>query len=439
MKIKNKVIALLEIAVVLCSVFIVAIPAIAAMQEVSVSEVITASKDDYVLGVYGNANEDDTIDMRDLTYVKLIFFGKKPETELADAKYDGKINPLDFIQIKLIIVGKEKELTLLDSASRIVTVKKPIESIVCTISHHVETLRSIKVQKSMIVGLPDHTIEFTSYFPEFGDVPSIGNTFSPDVERILTLRPDVVLIFPSTRGSGSTQIVEKLEAADMPVLCFKCNIPTSYVEEIRKLGYIFGKVDEANEFIDFYEGFLNPIEEKVEDIPEGDKPKVYCEYMPYTTNPKSDNYPITQAGGKNIFAGMPTGKVDPEAVAISNPDVIVRIVYDEVDAWAAGDITKLREARTEMMDRLILQNVPALKNERVYTITSPLWTYLPYSGCRHFIGVGYLAKWFHPELFKDMDPKAIHQEYLTEFQGLDYDLDKRGVFVYHPEEHPDGK
>ncbi|MCK4735658.1 MAG: hypothetical protein KAT65_24600, partial [Methanophagales archaeon] len=60
MKIKNKVIALLEIAVVLCSVFIVAIPAIAAMQEVSASEVITASKDDYVLGVCGNANEDDT-------------------------------------------------------------------------------------------------------------------------------------------------------------------------------------------------------------------------------------------------------------------------------------------------------------------------------------------------------------------------------------------
>jgi len=439
---KNKVLISVEIAIVLCSLFLVAMPAIAAdytTQKVSASAstITTASEDDYVLDIYGNANEDDTIDMRDLTYVKLIFFGKKPETELADAKYDGKINPLDFIQIKLIIVGKEKEITIVDSADRIVTVKKPIKSIVCTIHHHVETLRSIKVQKSLIVGLPDSTIKFTSYFPEFGDVPSIGNTFSPDVERILTLRPDVVLIFPSTRGSGSTQIVEKLEAADMPVLCFKCNIPTSYVEEVRKLGYIFDKEDEAEEFIDFYEGFLNPIEEKVERIPEEDKPKVYSEYSPYKIA-SGDNYPITMAGGKNIFAGMPTGKVDPEAVAISNPDVIVRIVTDEADARAAGDTAKLREARTEMMDRLILQNVPALKNERVYTITSPFWTYLPYSGCRHFIGVGYLAKWFHPELFKDLDPKAIHQEYLTRFQGLDYDIDKRGIFVYHPEEHPDG-
>jgi iron complex transport system substrate-binding protein len=100
-----------------------------------------ANGDDYVLDIYGNANEDDTIDMRDLTYVKLIFFGKKTGTELADAKYDGNINPLDFIQIKLIIVGKEKELTIVDTADRIVTVKKPIKRIVVLNSDTAEAVR----------------------------------------------------------------------------------------------------------------------------------------------------------------------------------------------------------------------------------------------------------------------------------------------------------
>jgi iron complex transport system substrate-binding protein len=41
-----------------------------------------------------------------------------------------------------------------------------------------------------------------------------------------------------------------------------------------------------------------------------------------------------------------------------------------------------------------------------------------------------MAKWFHPDLFKDLDPQAIHQEYLNRFQNLDYNLDKNGVFVY---------
>ena len=53
MKTKNKLLAMVEIVVVLCSAFLVAIPAIAAeqtTQEVSASTVTTASEDDYVLG-----------------------------------------------------------------------------------------------------------------------------------------------------------------------------------------------------------------------------------------------------------------------------------------------------------------------------------------------------------------------------------------------------
>ena len=85
MKAKNKLIASLEIAVVLCSLFLVAIPVIAAdqnqeMQKVSATEVTAASEDDYVLGIYGNGNEDDTIDMGDVVYTKLAIFGKKPKT-----------------------------------------------------------------------------------------------------------------------------------------------------------------------------------------------------------------------------------------------------------------------------------------------------------------------------------------------------------------------
>ena len=77
--------------------------------------------------IYGNANEDDVLDMRDVTYIKLVIFGKKPATDLADANYDGKISMLDIGQTKLIILGKEKKLTLVDLADRTVTVPRPIE------------------------------------------------------------------------------------------------------------------------------------------------------------------------------------------------------------------------------------------------------------------------------------------------------------------------
>jgi hypothetical protein len=38
----------------------------------------------------------------------------------------------------------------------------------------------------------------------------------------------------------------------------------------------------------------------------------------------------------------------------------------------------------------------------------------------------------HEMWLEDLDPQAIHQEYLTRFQGLDYDLGEQGVFVYPP-------
>ena len=77
------------------------------------------------------------------------------------------------------------------------------------------------------------------------------------------------------------------------------------------------------------------------------------------------------------------------------------------------------------MNRTGLEHVTAVENGTVYIITNHV-----IGGTRNFIGIGYLAKWLYPELFSDLDPKAVHQEYLTKFQGLDIDLDEKGVFVY---------
>ena len=40
---------------------------------------------DYTLGIFGNANEDDTINMQDVTYTELIILEYRDRTELADA------------------------------------------------------------------------------------------------------------------------------------------------------------------------------------------------------------------------------------------------------------------------------------------------------------------------------------------------------------------
>ena len=88
-----------------------------------------AAASDYTLDIFGNANEDETVNMQDVTYTELIILEYRDETELSDAKYDGKINMQDVTQIELIILGKEKELTLLDAESESVTIEKPVRMV----------------------------------------------------------------------------------------------------------------------------------------------------------------------------------------------------------------------------------------------------------------------------------------------------------------------
>ena len=434
MKKKNKILAAVEIAIVLCSVLLMAIPAIAAeqnqeMQKVSASEVTTASEDDYVLGVYGNANEDDTIDMRDLTYVKLIFFGKKPETELADAKYDGKINPLDFIQIKLIIVGKEKELTLIDDFPKIVTIHKPVKRIVVLTPDSAEALGAINAEDT-VVGISTYLASMKVAFPELSKLPTVGSCFDPDCEAILSLNPDIVITYG--KSPSPNKLDDKLQNANIAVVRLDCWKPEHFTEDVQRLGYIFEREKEANALIDFQKGYLDNINDRIEKLSVDEKPRVYLEgYGDYTTQSKGwgIDHLCVMAGGKNIAADLSGTyhEVDSEWVLEQNPDIIVKVTTSSIAGYEVDDPSEIKALRDKIMSRPGWSSITAGKSESVYTMSRDICY-----GTDYIVGLTYLAKWFHPELFKDLDPQAIHQEYLTRFQRLDYDLDKHGVFVYPP-------
>ena len=442
MKTKKKILALLEIAVVLCSVFLVAIPSIAAdqtTQGASASKITTASEDEYILEIYGNANEDDTIDMRDFTYTARIILEIEDETTLADADYGGDVNVGDMTQIGLIILGREKELTLIDSGGRIVTVEKPLERIVVTFRQALELIRTVKLEPDRVVGVeslvqssggPPYWSNYKIFFPEYQDKPTVGLIWTPDVEAILNLYPDVVFVIDSPKLDACQDV---LESAGITVIRVYGGVwEGDITDEAKKFAYIFDKHDEADEFIEWYRDVMNSIEETVEEIPEEDKPTVYFESGTKWNAADESRAHVGSAGGKNIFEEG--GMIEAEAVADRNPDIIVTIVWKSSGSgydMDAGDTAKLDEIRDELMSRKELEHVKAVEDKRVYVISGYIIKWGPTSGCRGFLQIAYMAKWFHhPELFTDLDPKAIHQEYLTRFQQLDYNLDEKGVFVY---------
>jgi len=85
---------------------------------------------DYTLGIFGNADMDDTINEDDVKYVRGIIDGTNEATDLADANYDGQIDEDDIAQIETIISGDERSLTIetftIYEGAKVVTVPIPL-------------------------------------------------------------------------------------------------------------------------------------------------------------------------------------------------------------------------------------------------------------------------------------------------------------------------
>ena len=435
MKTKNKMIALVEIAIVLCSVFLVAIPAIAAdqnqeMQKVSASEVTTASEDDYVLGIYSNANGDDTIDMGDVVYTKLAIFGKKPKTELCDAKYDGRINVLDVIQTKLIILGKEKELTILDNAERSVTVKMPVERFIPVFHRSPEVM--------LALGARDKIVAVDSLFPkampEFGleELPVVSrHGRNIDYEKILALKTDLVVL-PIFSSQEADVIAEKLPT--VAVIVIDCMNRRTMVLDLKTMGIILGKEKEADALIDWIEKYDGLVGERTKDL----KPEEMTRFLLVWSMSKGRISAVTlghprhnmglvaeKCGGRNIAAELPgtNVNVDSEWVMKENPDVIFIAPMASGITGVGKTEADLDEFLTKTLaDLPELENVNAVKNHKVYIFDFNLLL-----GPRWIIANCYIAKCLHPELFKDIHPEEMYKkEYLSEF----HDLELEGTWAY---------
>jgi len=393
-----------------------------------------ANSYDCTLGIFGNANLDGSVDEADIDYLTGVISGKNPVTNLSDANCDGSIDDKDIEQVEKIISGDETTLILLDSSGKVVTIKMPVERIIPVNRNAAEALRTIK-SSDEIVGFSDAALNDKSYFPEFQDIESVGSGKTPDLEKILKQNPDLVVYYGTQWTTDYESINDTLQKAnpDISVIGLDCFKPETYVEDILKLGYIVRKVEDAEEFADWYNDKMDKIEGALKDVPEEARPRVYeggrSDFYQTGGSGSSSHNAIVMAGGMNIF-GDTSGDaaVDPEALVQRDPQFIVwKISNIGGYSLETDNTTQFEEKRDEIMDRPELANVSAIRSGNVYVQSADI-----FFGGRYFLSIVYMAKWLHPDLFKDLDPQAIHQEYLNRFQRLDYDLDKHGVFVCPP-------
>ncbi|MDR3238445.1 MAG: helical backbone metal receptor [Spirochaetia bacterium] len=162
----------------------------------------------------------------------------------------------------------------------------------------------------------------TSYHPPLSrKVEIIGSITVPNFEKILLLKPDIVLF---SEEDGSTQPLKPLEASGLRLHKFGRNknfsdICANYIE----LGKIIGKESEARSKAALYASALSAAKRGGRGV----SVLVLISHEPLITASGLSfiGQMITDAGGKNIFddAGIPYPIVSAEAIVHRDPDAVI--------------------------------------------------------------------------------------------------------------------
>ncbi|MCD4844788.1 MAG: ABC transporter substrate-binding protein [Methanosarcinales archaeon] len=394
----------------------------------------------YTLGVFGNANEDDTIDLKDVEYTESIILGLDDQTQLADAKYDGEINIFDVMQIEQIMLGQEKELTVMDIDDRIVTVPKPIKRMITRAPDDARLTIALGAGDKLVASeaavksclCPTNYEAYTEgcmdcYFEilneRMPDLPETSTRHTIDYELMASLNPDV--IFTTEDGDLFENKV------GCPCVTFgygsnEYNYDGLY-GQIELMGYVLGTRDEADDLIDFIESKVDMVRSVTDAIDESDRPTVYfaprgCSkgfYDPKEgrdfTRTVSSYEPLDIAGGINVARNEPTGNLNVgiEQIIAWDPDYMFVACSKAEDK---GSINMIMESDD-------LKTVSAVKNNMVCNSFYPYCRGHPPD--RSLFNMIYMAKLLHPEEFADLDLEAEGNEIFKAFLGVD------GVFTQY--------
>jgi iron complex transport system substrate-binding protein len=282
-------------------------------------------------------------------------------------------------------------------------------------------------------------------FPQMDKIPTFGGmkdgTF--DVEQAVTLKPDVIIMnIDAKSATEESGYIEKLAKVGIPLVYvdFREKSLQNTDPSMRLIGKLFGKEEKAEEFVKFHDDQIALVTETIAKAKDLKKPVVFMERAGGYSDDccmsfGAENFGkmVELAGGINLASTIipgTFGTVNPEQIIASNPDQVIVTganweLYVPGGNWVGvgpgADKDVARKKLAALMQRPAFTDIKAVKDGNVHAV----WHQF-YNNPYQFVAIQQIAKWLHPELFKDLDPEATFQELHTRFLPVDY---KSGYFV----------
>ena len=290
-------------------------------------------------------------------------------------------------------------VTITQSDGTQVTLPCHPKRIIVTNGNAAEMMIAIGAQ-DMIVGVTQSTTNVSYIMDKIPQAENVGDWQVPNVERILSLHPDIVIAYASSKPKN----IDQFTAANITVIYLDCYRLPTLAGDARALGILTGKSNEAEVYARMVEDTIAEVTGRVKNIPGDNYPSVYSEsYSDYTVSGPGTgaNEQLTLAGGKNIAEGLTTSSatISTEWVVARNPEYIFKVI-------SSTNLKSFPEILEHLKSRPGWDTVPAVKNDRVYLFANDVEF-----GPRSYIGLVYKAQLLHPDEFRDLHPRAMLDDY----------------------------
>ena len=339
-------------------------------------------------------------------------------------------------------------ITVTDIAGRQITLDAPAERVILGEGRQIYLLGMLEPDAPLahVVGWredfsqadPDNYQRYLERFPEMASIPTFGGfkdgTF--DVEQAASLNPDLILMnIEAKAATEDAAYDDKLAELDIPIVYvdFREDPSENTIPSMRLIGQLMNDEAAAEEFITFAEAQLARVTEVIEQA-NPERPRVfvdraggYSDECCMSFGPANFGEYVTLAGGTNIADGIipaSFGNLNPEQIIAANPQHVV-VTGGSWDAYVPGgdwvgvgpgaDQAQAREKLQALTTRTAMTGIDAVETGNVHAIWHQFYN-SPY----YFVAVQQLAKWFHPELFEDLDPEATLEELHDRFLPIDY-------------------
>ncbi len=311
------------------------------------------------------------------------------------------------ITVLYIVIGggaagraESRQIVGEDDFGRKIVLEKPPERIILLSGSSIDLIYELGAG-DRLVGVVD-TIG-TSYpetcrlYPSVLEKERVGRFNAPNIEKIVSLAPDLIIPFASSETPGKYTTV--FERRDMPYAAFVSVENVAFgIEQIKRMASVLGREKEGQALALKIRNEVDTLSKKILSRIK-DTPLVY-----YWWGVRNGTYgakaAITElielAGGVNLAGQFDTQymELSPEYVIASDPDVIV------ISYWRED---QREERMAALKKRPGFSGVKAVKENRVYTIEGHYF----HTIIRFAEAIQTLAEFIHPGVLGDSDPTGV--------------------------------